>query len=79
MRNLSSVSNVQKWCSLPLPQVGLTVAQGVDKSYSSGFNLKEHIRIVHDKKDLACGTCERKYKSHKAWSIHQRSCQKLPP
>lgn len=55
------------------------LAQGLEKGYSSGFNLREHIRIVHEKKDLVCATCARKYKSHKAWSTHQRSCQELHP
>ena len=53
--------------------------QGVEKGYSSGFNLREHIRSVHDKKPLICKTCGRAYKSHKAWSAHQRSCQAHAP
>eukprot|EP00656_Telonema_subtile_P014312 TRINITY_DN1731_c0_g1_i1.p1 TRINITY_DN1731_c0_g1~~TRINITY_DN1731_c0_g1_i1.p1 ORF type:complete len:292 (+),score=68.41 TRINITY_DN1731_c0_g1_i1:172-1047(+) len=54
-------------------------AEGLEKGYSSGFNLREHIRIVHEKKDLVCESCSRKYKSHKAWSTHQRSCQEMHP
>eukprot|EP00656_Telonema_subtile_P048168 TRINITY_DN5668_c0_g1_i3.p1 TRINITY_DN5668_c0_g1~~TRINITY_DN5668_c0_g1_i3.p1 ORF type:complete len:160 (-),score=36.82 TRINITY_DN5668_c0_g1_i3:108-587(-) len=49
-------------------------AEGIDKSYTSGFNLKEHMRNVHEQARLVCKTCDRSYKSHKAWSAHLRSC-----
>jgi len=55
------------------------LSQGLDKGYSSGFNLREHIRITHEKKPLICDTCSRPYQSHKAWSAHQRSCQAAAP
>ena len=51
---------------------GCNLLQGIDKAYTSGFNLKEHMRNIHQKQELVCQYCQRSYKSHKAWSIHTR-------
>ena len=51
---------------------GCNLVQGIDKAYTSGFNLKEHMRNKHQKQELVCQYCQRSYKSHKAWSIHTR-------
>ena len=52
--------------------LGCNLVQGIDKAYTSGFNLKEHMRNIHQKQELVCQYCQRSYKSHKAWSIHTR-------
>ena len=50
-------------------------AQGIQKSYTSLFNLKQHIRSVHEQRPLVCPHCQQKYSSHKAWSSHTRQCK----
>jgi len=49
-------------------------AQGIDRSYTTAFNLLEHQKVVHENKEYTCPQCSRNYKSSKAFQTHKRNC-----
>jgi len=52
----------------------MCAAQGVDRSYATAFNLREHQKISHQNLEYTCPKCSKRYKSQKAYGAHIRKC-----
>ena len=52
----------------------ICAAQGIERHYTTAFNLREHKKIAHEETYYTCPKCAGQYKSHKAFSAHVRRC-----